>query len=158
MTYKKKTNLEKLKESHGLPKVEKIPEKMAKRLGTGTIAIPAPMEVNNLMKKVSKGKVTTMNALREALAKKHKATIGCPICTGIFANISARAAEEEKLTGKKDITPYWRTLKENGQINPKFPGGELAQKKLLESEGYTVIQKGKKYLVSNYENKLYQFK
>lgn len=157
MTHKKKTNLEKLKESHGLPKVEKIPAKMAKRLGSGTIVIPAPMEVNDLMKKVPKGKITTINEMRETLARKHKATIGCPICTGIFANISARAAIEEKEIGKKNITPYWRTLKEGGQINSKFPGGEAVQKKLLESEGHQVIQKGKKYLVIDFEKNLYEF-
>lgn len=54
MPYKKKTGSEKLKEAHGLPKVEKLTGKMAKRWGGATIAIPAPMEVNNIMKKYPK--------------------------------------------------------------------------------------------------------
>ena len=151
MAYKKKTALEKLHESHGLPKVEKITRKMSKRWGTGTVAIPAPREVNEIMKKVSKGKLITINEIRKAIAKKHKATIGCPITCGIFAWISAQAAEEEKAQGKKDITPYWRTLKGDGFLNEKYPGGVETQKKLLEKEGHKVIQKGKKYIVVDYQ-------
>ena len=36
------------------------------------------------MKKVSKGKLTTINQLRGILAKKYKTTTACPIVTGIF--------------------------------------------------------------------------
>ena len=59
-----------------------------------------------------------INQIREKLAKRHKATIGCPITTGIFASIAARAAAEELAEGKKHITPYWRTLKIKGEILP----------------------------------------
>lgn len=119
--------------------------------GTGTVVIPAPIEVDEIMKKVPEGKLTTINDIRAALAKKHSATIGCPITTGIFAWVAAHAAEEQGQKGEKKITPYWRTLKAGGEINEKYPGGVEAQKKLLEKEGHHVIQKGKKYLVADYE-------
>jgi len=151
MAYKKKTAIEKLHESHGLPKVEKITGKMSRRWGTGTVAIPAPIEVDEIMKKVPKGKLITINEIRQIIAKKHKATIGCPITCGIFAWISAHAAEEEKAKGKKDITPWWRTLKSDGTLNEKYPGGQENQKKLLEKEGHKIIRKGKKYIVIDYE-------
>jgi alkylated DNA nucleotide flippase Atl1 len=151
---KKKSWCEKLQDSKGLPKVEKITDKMSKRWGTGTIVIPAPIEVDELMKKVPKGKVTTINEIRAALAKKHEATIGCPMTTGIFAWIAANAAEEKQQKGEKNITPYWRTLKTGGEINEKYPGGVEAQKRLLEKEGHTVVQKGKKHIVANYEKVL----
>ena len=151
---KKKSWSEKLKDDKGLPKVEKITDKMSKRWGTGTVVIPAPMEVNEIMRKVPEGKLITINEIRAALAKKHGATIGCPLTTGIFAWVAANAAEEERQQGEKDITPYWRTLKTGGVINPKYPGGVEAQKKLLEKEDHKVIQKGKKYVVANYENSL----
>lgn len=154
MTYKKKSAIEKLHESHGLPKVEKITGKMSKRWGTGTVAIPAPIEVDEIMKKVPKGKVITINEIRSAIAKKHKATIGCPITCGIFAWISAYAAEEEKAQGKKDITPWWRTLRGSGELNEKYPGGIANQKKLLGKEGHKIIQKGKKFVVADYERSL----
>lgn len=151
---KKKSWTEKLHDSKDLPRVEKITEKMSKRWGTGTVVIPAPIEVDQLMRKVPRGKVTTINHIRQALAKKHKATIGCPITTGIFARIAAEAAQEQKQQGKTNITPYWRTLKVGGVINPKYPGGAEGQKKLLEEEGHEVVQKGKKYVVINYEKAL----
>jgi len=154
MAKKRKSWQEKLKESKGLPKVEKITPKMAGRWGTkigDTVVIPAPIEVDELMRKVPKGKLTTINEIRKALARKHGATIGCPMTTGIFARIAAEAATEAETERKKNITPYWRTLKEGGVINEKYPGGVELQKKLLEKEGHKVIQKGKKYVVVDYE-------
>jgi len=151
---KRKSWSEKLKDNKGLPKVEKITDKMSKRWGTGTVVIPAPMEVNEMMRRVPEGKVITIGDIRAALAKKHGATIGCPLTTGIFAWVAANAAEEERQKGEKDITPYWRTLKTGGVINPKYPGRVEAQKKLLEKEEHKIIQKGKKYVVADYEKSL----
>jgi len=151
---KRKSWSGKLKDSKGLPVVEKITDKMSRRWGTGTVVIPAPKEVNEIMRKVPEGKLTTVNEIRAALAKKHGATIGCPITTGIFAWIAANAAEEQRQHGEKSITPYWRTLKTGGVINEKYPGGVGAQKKFLEKEGHRVIQKGKKYVVVGYEKSL----
>lgn len=151
---KRKSWSEKLKDSKGLPKIEKITDKMSKRWGTGTVVIPTPMEVNELMRRVPEGKLITINEMRVALAKKHGATIGCPITTGIFAWIAANAAEEQRQKGEIDITPYWRTLKTGGVINPKYPGGVEAIRKLLEKEGHEVVQKGKKYIVADYEKSL----
>lgn len=151
MSYKKKTWSEKLRDDKGLPKVVKITGKMKKRWGSGTLAIPSPMEVNEIMRKVPKGKLITINEIRKIVARKHKATIGCPITCGIFARIAAGATEEERKKGKKGITPHWRTLKAGGVINEKYPGGALGQKKLLEKEGHKVIKKGKKYIVVDYE-------
>lgn len=135
MVRKKKSWTEKLADNKGLPRVEKISEKMSKRWGSGTVVIPAPMEVDAMMRKVPWGKLVTINEIREALAKKHNATICCPMTTGIFAWIAANAAEEQRQEGKKDITPYWRTLKTGGVINPKYPGGVERQKELLAEEG-----------------------
>jgi len=154
MPTKKKSWTEKLADSKGLPKVEKITEKMSKKWGNGTVIIPAPTEVDAIMKKVPEGKLVTINEIREALAKKHNATIGCPMTTGIFAWVAAHAAEEQRQQGEKNITPYWRTLKTGGVINVKYPGGAEGQKRLLEKEGHQVIQKGKKHIVTDYEKSL----
>lgn len=81
---KRKSWSEKLKDNRGLPKVEKIAGKMSKRWGVGTVVIPAPMEVDEMMRRVHEGKLITINEIRRTLAKKHKATIGCPMTTGIF--------------------------------------------------------------------------
>lgn len=154
---KRKSWQEKLADSKDLPRVEEITEKMSKRWGTGTFVIPAPKEVDEIMAQVPEGKLVTINQIRERLAQKHGATIGCPMTTGIFAWIAAHAAEEAAAEGNKDTTPYWRTLKAGGVINPKYPGGVELQKKLLEKEGHTVIQKGKKYVVADFESHLVDF-
>jgi len=151
---KRKSWSEKLKDSKGLPKVEKITEKMSKRWGTGTVVIPAPMEVDEMMRRVPEGQLVTINEIRATLARKHGATIGCPMTTGIFAWIAANAAEEKRQNGEKDTTPYWRTLKAGGVINEKYPGGVETQQRLLEKEGHKVVPKGKKYVVVDYEKSL----
>jgi alkylated DNA nucleotide flippase Atl1 len=151
---RRKSWSEKLKDSKGLPQVQKISGKMSRRWGTGTMVIAAPMEVDEMMRRVPHGKLTTINEIRAALAKKHGATIGCPITTGIFAWIAANAAEEQRQKGEKDTTPYWRTLKAGGVINEKYPGGTEGQRKLLEEEGHKVVQKGKNYVVVDYEKSL----
>jgi hypothetical protein len=150
----KKSWREKLASSKGLPKVEEITGKMSTRWGTGTVAIPAPIEVDEIMRKVPKGKLITTNEIRAAVARKHKASIGCPITTGIFALIAAHAAEEDAAEGKKRITPYWRTLKAGGELNPKFPGGLEAQKARLEAEGHMVVARRKRMFVTEYERRL----
>jgi len=145
---------EKLADDKDLPKVIEINEKMSKRWGTGTCVIPAPREVDEIMSKVPRGKLLTINEIRKILAKKHNASIGCPITTGIFAWVAANAAGEEKAEGKKRITPYWRTLKTGGILNEKYPGGIEAQKKLLQGEGHQIIQKGKKSVIVDFEKSL----
>jgi hypothetical protein len=154
----KPTWTEKLQDNKGYPKVSVIEGKLTTRWGTGTVVIPAPIEVDGYMRQVPTGKLTTINNIRQALAAKHGATIGCPITTGIFAWIAANAAEEQKILGKTDTTPYWRTLKVKGMLNEKYPGGTDIQRLLLESEGHTVIQKGKNFYVQNYEQALYPLK
>ena len=151
----KKTWREKLHDSKDLPKIVELEGKMREKFGKGTMVIPAPLEVDEIMRKVKKGKLITINGIREALAKKHGTTTACPITTGIFAWIAAHAAEDERAEGKKRITPWWRTLKGKGELNPKYPGGIEKQMELLEAEGFRVIPKGKKkFVVADYEKYL----
>jgi hypothetical protein len=135
---------EKLADDKGLPKVARVEGKLSTRWGTGIMVIAAPREVDALMKRIPRGKVTTINELRAALAKKHKADFACPITTGIFSWIAAHAAAEDLAAGRKRITPYWRTLKTGGELNPKYPGGLPLIKKLLRAEGHKLAQRGKK--------------
>lgn len=153
--YKRKTWREKLADDKDLPKVIKIGGRMSKKWGDGTCAIASPREIDTLMKRVPRGKLVTINELRAAVARKHDATIGCPITTGIFAWIAAHAAEEDAADGAKRITPYWRTLKTGGELNPKYPGGLAATKKKLAAEGHKVVARGKRLFVSDYERALF---
>ena len=152
---KKKSWREKLADDKGLPKVAEVCGKMTKRWGTGTMVIPAPREVDSLMRQVPKGRLVTINELRAALAKKHKANFACPITTGIFSWIAAHAAAEAEADGLKRVTPYWRTLKTGGEVNPKYPGGLDVLAKRLRAEGHELISKGKRTLVADFEKKIF---
>lgn len=146
---------EKLADDKGLPKVCKAGGRLSKRWGTGTFVIPAPREVDALMKQVPKGRVTTINELRGALAKKHHTDYTCPITTGIFSWIAAHAAAEAEAEGAKRITPFWRTLKTGGELNPKYPGGIAGIARHLRAEGHKILSQGKRTLVVDYENRLF---
>ncbi len=154
MSKKNKSWKQKLEDSRDLPKVVSITGNMRKKWGEGTVVIPTPIEVNEIMKKIPLGKLITTDQIRKKLAEKHHASIGCPLTTGIFIWISANAANEAALEGKTEITPYWRTLKTGGIVNEKYTGGVSYQKQLLEREDHIVIQKRKKYAVKDYESKL----
>jgi hypothetical protein len=155
MSKSKKSWQEKLADNKGFPRVSPIDCTKTQHWGTGTFVIPAPREVDELMRQVPKGKLTTIDDLRKTLARHHGATIACPITTGIFAWIAAHAAAEAEAEGKRRITPYWRTLKTGGEVNPKYPGGAGALKRRLAAEGHRVVRKGKRFLVEGYQEKLF---
>jgi alkylated DNA nucleotide flippase Atl1 len=146
-----KTWREKLSNGNGLPKIQKIHKNLVNKWGKGTVVIPAPKEVDEIMKKVPGGKVITINQIRETLARKHGTTICCPLTTGMFVWIAAHAAEEAVAEGLNHTTPYWRTLKAEGLLNEKYPGGIESQKKLLEMEGLEIIKKRKNYVVAEFK-------
>lgn len=77
---------------------------------------------------------------------------------GIQASTAARAADELETSGKKRITPYWRTLKSGGELNPKFPGGLESLAVRQKAEGHGIIQKGKRLFVKDFEKKLAKLK
>lgn len=112
------------------------------------------MEVNDLMRRVPRGKLTTIDEMRKALARRHETNIACPITTGIFSWIAAHAAAEAAAEGKKGTTAYWRTLKSGGEVNPKYPGGVNVLKRKLTAEGHKIVQKRKRFFVENFEAKL----
>ena len=141
----KKSWKEKLNDSKDLPRVINLNAEAEKRWGGKTMVIPSPIEVDAIMKTVKKGKVITINDIRNQLSAKHSTETACPITTGIFAWIASHAAEEDRKAGKKKITPYWRTIKSTGELNEKYPGGLLAHKRALQAEGHEIVKKGKKY-------------
>ena len=154
----RRTFQEKLADDKDLPRVERISQGMARQWGQGTIVIPAPNEVDAIMRSVPKGRLITINQIRQLVARRHGATIGCPIATGILARIAAGAAGEDEADGKKRITPYWRTLKSGGELNPKYPGGLTGQRARLREEGHTITSRGKRLFVKDYERSVVKLK
>jgi hypothetical protein len=146
---RRRTWREKLEDSKDFPKVAAIDCNKTKRWGEGTFVIPSPLEVDAIMRTVRKGKLITIDEIRRRLARRHGATIACPITTGIFAWIAAHAADEDERTGRKRVTPYWRTLKSSGELNPKYPGGVANLVARLRAEGHRVVRKGARHVVAD---------
>jgi alkylated DNA nucleotide flippase Atl1 len=142
---------DKLREPKGLPKVVKLKEKASKRWGGNTMVVPAPQEVEYIMRHIPEGKLTTVNQIRSFIARKHRTDICCPVTAGIFIWIISNAAAEQERQGRKNVTPFWRTLKSDGSLNEKYPGGIKKQQQLLEREGHVIIERGAKRVVDHFE-------
>lgn len=144
-----------LHDSKDMPKIQIITdEKSIEKYGGNRMHFAPPTDYDAVMKKVPYGKVITIGSIREYFAKMSGADFTEPITAGIFTSIAAWASFQRE----QDETPYWRTLKVNGELNPKYPGGVMAQKKRLEAEGHTIIQRGRtniRYYVKDYESKSY---
>ncbi len=145
-----------LNDSKDMPKVQIITdEKSIKKYGGDKMYFAPPIDYDKVMKTVPYGKLITIGDIREYFAVIGEADFTEPITAGIFVSIAAWASHQRD----EDKTPYWRTLKSGGELNPKYPGGIEAQKEMLEKEGHTVIKKGRtniRYFVRNYENALFK--
>lgn len=138
-----------------MPKIVEITdEKSIEKYGGKRMYFAPPLDYDAAMRRVPKGKVITVGDIRAHFAAQNNADFTDPITAGIFCSIAAWASFQRE----DDKTPYWRTLKANGELNQKYPGGVEEQKRLLEAEGFTIIQKGRtniRYYVKDYEKFLY---
>lgn len=144
-----------LRDAKDMPKIQILTDEASiRKYGGERMYFAPPAAYDALMKRTPQGKVITVGALREHLARENDADFTDPITAGIFVSIAAWASYQRS----GDETPYWRTLKANGELNAKYPGGVEAQKEMLEKEGHTVIQKGRtniRYYVRDYEKALF---
>lgn len=129
---------EKLERVHAA-KIVPVPPRMQEQLGAGTLLIPTPLDVDAIIRRVPSGKLTTVGRIRRALARDAGADVACPLTTGIFLRIAAEAAEEDRTRGAKQVTPYWRVVRDNGALIDKFPGGARAHADHLGQEGHDIL-------------------
>ena len=146
-----------LRDSKDMPKIQIITDqKSIEKYGGDRMYFAPPMDYDAAMRRVPYGKLTTVGDIRAYFAKQSGADFTEPITAGIFVSIVAWASYQRG----EDETPWWRTLKAKGELNPKYPGGAEAQKEKLEAEGHTVLRKGRtnvKYTVKDDEKALYKF-
>lgn len=153
----RKTWRQKLEEDHPEHgKVVDVPPKMQNIFGPGKMLIPKPLDIDALIKKIPRGQLATVAQIRDNLAKAAHAHCSCPMTTGIFLRIVAEVAEEDLISGKREVTPYWRVIKADGSLNEKFPGGAQVQAARLKEEGHIMEPcRGKKPpRVKNFEKAL----
>ena len=145
-----------LLENRDMPKIQIITDSASiKKYGGEKMYFAPPADYDAVMRTVPFGRVTTVGEIRSFFARKNNADFTDPITAGIFVSIAAWASYQRK----DDQTPYWRTLKADGELNPKDPGGVEEQKKRLEDEGHTIVTKGRtrlRYVVKDYEAALYR--
>lgn len=134
--------------------VETLPEGIPWAPPGASMVVSTPREIYAIINKIPERKLLTISNIREYLAEKYKTDIACPISTGIFITLSARASEELRVAGA-DFAPYWRVLRANGSLNPKYPGGTAEQEILLEAEGFTLTKKRSTIIVENYQDYLW---
>lgn len=143
-----------LHDSKDMPKMQVITDKASiEKYGGERMYFAPPIDYDAIMRRVPFGRLTTVGDIRAHFARQNDADFTEPITAGIFVSIAAWASYQRE----SDETPYWRTLKSGGELNPKYPGGIEAQRAKLEAEGHTIIQKGRKnirYFVKDYEQSL----
>jgi alkylated DNA nucleotide flippase Atl1 len=121
------------------------------------VVIVNPSEVIPLMASVPQGKVVTIIEICKHIALKHQVKGCCSLVTGIYTMTIANSVEECRANGIHPElleVPWWRTLKSEGYLNEKYPGGQEAHKARLESEGFRVIARGSKYQVMDWQDRL----
>lgn len=140
-----------LHKASDMPKIQIVTDEASiKKYGGERMYFAPPVSYDMIMKKIPYGKVVTVGMIRDYLAKENGADFTDPITAGIFVSIAAWASYQRT----EDETPYWRMLKANGELNPKYPGGVEAQRTKLEAEGHTIIRRGRtniRYYVKDYE-------
>ncbi len=144
-----------LNDSKDMPKFQTITNaKSIEKYGGNRMYFAPPIDYDKIMRLVPFGKLLTVGAIREYFAKINGADFTEPITAGVFVSIAAWASFQRD----GDKTPYWRTLKAHGELNAKYPGGIEAQREMLEKEGHTIVQRGRKnvrYYVKDYERALF---
>lgn len=145
-----------LRQAKDMPRIQRvIDEATIRKYGGDRMYFAPPLAYDAAMRAVPPGRLTTVGALRARFARQAGADFTEPITAGVFVSIAAWASEQR---GGVDETPWWRTLKAGGELNPKYPGGVAAQRARLEAEGHTIITKGRKnikYYVKDYEKALF---
>lgn len=139
----------------GMPKIQIVTDPASiQKYGGEKMYFAPPIAYDEVMKRVPYGQVITVGMIREYFARNNNADFTDPITAGIFTSIAAWASYQRTV----DETPYWRTLKAHGELNPKYPGGVEEQRRMLEAEGHEIVCRGRKnfrYYVKNYEDALY---
>ena len=145
-----------LNDSKDMPKIQVITDPASiEKYGGDRMYFAPPIDYDRVMRRVPFGKLTTVGKIREHFARASGADFTEPITAGIFVSIAAWASYQRA----GDETPWWRTLKANGELNQKYPGGVEAQKARLEAEGHAIIKKGRtniRYFVKDYEDALFE--
>lgn len=138
-----------------MPRIQIVTDEATiRKYGGERMFFAPPLAYDAAMRRVPFGRLITVGDIRAHFARENGADFTDPITAGIFVSIAAWASNQRAT----DETPWWRTLKANGELNPKYPGGAEAQVRLLEAEGHRIVRRGRtniRYYVEDYERALF---
>ena len=107
-----------LRDNKDMPKFQIITDpKSIEKYGGERMYFAPPADYDKVMKRIPFGKVITIGKIRDYFAKENDADFTEPITAGVFVSIAAWASYQRL----ENETPYWRTLKANGELNAKYP-------------------------------------
>lgn len=147
-----------LHDSKDMPRTQVITDKKSiEKYGGNRMYFAPPLDYDRIMRRVPRGSLVTVGTIREYFARENGADFTEPITAGIFVSIAAWASAQRS----EDETPWWRTLRAKGELNPKYPGGIQAQREKLEAEGHEIVQRGRtnlRFYVKDYEKYLFELR
>jgi len=112
---------------------------------SGNMVKPSTDTVKAIVKKIRKGKLATLEQLREKLADDFNVQTACPAST----------TKALQLLSKEDKPVcYWRVVKKRGELIAKFPKGVDGHASLLQDEGFEIDFSKKNPAVVSYDTKL----
>jgi hypothetical protein len=87
-----------------------------------TLYIGTPQIIAEYICKIPKGETSSVEKLRNQLARRNACDAMCPVSTAIFIRIAADYAVDEMGAGKKpeDVIPFWRLLSSKDKISKKL--------------------------------------
>jgi len=112
-------------------KIVDIPVKMEKYFGKGTMLHPSSLDIEELVTKIPKGKITTINHLAAYLAKTQGTDVTCPMRTG---NAIKKISERFTIESNDPALPFWRVLRSNNTVIKTKNHEHWASK--IEDEGF----------------------
>jgi alkylated DNA nucleotide flippase Atl1 len=139
------------RDSAPAPHVEVLTVAKGAMFPAGRLLIASPLEVQEVIRRIPAGRVLRVSDLRAALALKFRADYTCPLTTGIFLRIVAEATHEER--GKAGpMVPYWRVVRDDGELIDKFPDGVEGHAAKLATDGVDVFHLNNRHVVGNVEH------
>lgn len=163
MGYQSKAWEEKLMEDKGYTKFltleknfpcNKALQKMEAVTGDSAVIAP-PIDVYDVVNTIPENKLVTLAEICKKLAQKYNTQYCYTLTTEIYITIAGKAANEID----SDLL-YWRTIKNNGALNPNYPGGIENHKALLTKAGHEFIKKGRthiRYVIKDFVDRLVTF-
>jgi len=98
----------------------------------GRMLLPSRETLEALLSAVPAGQLATSEQLRDGLAERFQVEAVCPVTTRKSLQVIA--------SDPASSAPFWRLVKNSGELMALRPGGAAGQAARLEAEGHVVEQ------------------